>query len=272
MCALQIQPTSYVWKAPTFPNQTTSSPPFRPQLIRVHQEPQHHSRLRLYPTFILCLFFASTTDRNTRTDLWSFRCFCIANTWESAWRHDPCREQLTHNREPIPLLWGRLTTSLPLPTELLTPEIRPLCIHILHRHRKWQNTQRYTNTHTHTQVTPLQNAHASTQVSAHEYACRHTLSQWPSVYLEDQPLKYKLWSLSYLEVYFLPGQLRLVSLAAEAEWGSICPEHNSNTNINPDSLLSQKETESPCERSHKHAQNESHLYKQSCSEYLSHTI
>lgn len=85
-----------------------------------------------------------------------FRCFCIANTWESAWRHDPCREQLTHNREPIPLLWGRLTTSLPLPTELLTPEIRPLCIHILHRHRKWQNTQRYTNTHTHTQVTPLQ--------------------------------------------------------------------------------------------------------------------
>lgn len=74
-CVHSIQPTSYVWKAPTFPNQTTSSPPFRPQLIRVHQEPQHHSRLRLYPTFILCLFFASTTDRNTRTDLWSFSLF-----------------------------------------------------------------------------------------------------------------------------------------------------------------------------------------------------
>lgn len=47
-------------------------------------------------------------------------------------------------------------------------------------------------------------------------------------------------------MHFLPGQLRLVSLAAEAEWGSIWPEHNSNTNINPDSLLSQKETESLC--------------------------
>ena len=152
MCALQIQPTSYVWKAPTFPNQATSTPPFRQQMIWVHQEPQHHFRPHLHPPFILWLSVASPTDRNTRTELWSFRCFCIANTWESAWRHDPCREQLTHNHAPIPLLGGRLTTSLPLPTELLTPVIRPLCIHILHRHRKWQNTPRHTHTHTHTHI------------------------------------------------------------------------------------------------------------------------
>lgn len=53
-------------------------------------------------SFTTCLSFSHfptpTTDMQH-----TVCCFCIANKWESAWRYDPCSEQLTNNRKPIPL-------------------------------------------------------------------------------------------------------------------------------------------------------------------------
>lgn len=113
----------------------------------------HH----LDPLLILCLFLilslSCTSYWLQRLDwsfLWAFLLLCIANKWESAWRHDPCSEQLTHNRTPIPLLRGRgdnITSShwvLTDSDELLTPEICPhVWEHILHRDRKCQKTRWY---------------------------------------------------------------------------------------------------------------------------------
>lgn len=121
--ALKILPTSCVWKGPTFPNLTPHlcSESFW-FVLSWSSLALTSFMLVSMSAYLFSPFPVPPTNCNTWTDLWSFRYFCIANKSESAWRRVPCSERMTHNRAPIRLLWGRLTMSLPLSTELLTPE------------------------------------------------------------------------------------------------------------------------------------------------------